>query len=294
MNISEYKDSIKTIIYIILLTMVNFYLPIFSLAVMILWPVPVVYLVQKEKTGRVITVIAIAALINGALFGPLMGLMTVIGFGLVGFIIGNAVKEGLSPKKTLIVSVVAVIISQTLIMLIADQILGINLQSFIQNAVKSFSSDLDQVSLEQMVNAQIGFISMILPALLAVSSTITGIFNYYISAWYLRRRGLNIEIYKKFNKWFMPRWPISAAVVVSLFLKNNPIFFNLNIYLFFLAFLQGFAVLMYFISAKTDSFLPKILAVFIILILPPIPMALILLGFIDMWFNLRKQNDQPG
>lgn len=294
MNISEYKDSIKTIIYIILLTMVNFYLPIFSLAVMILWPVPVVYLVQKAKTGRVITVIALAALINGSLFGPLMGLMTVIGFGLVGFVIGNVIKERLSPKKTLIISIIAVIISQSLIMLVADYILGVNLQSFVQDAVQSFSSDLDQASIEQLVNAQIGFISMIFPALLTVSSTITGIFNYYISAWYLRRRGLNIEIYKRFNRWFMPRWPISAAVVVSLFLKNNPIFFNINIYLFFLAFLQGLAVLMYFISAKTDSFLPKILAVFVILILPPIPMALILLGFIDMWFNLRKQNNQPG
>ena len=102
MDIKRYKDSIRTVAYIILLTAVNYFIPFLSMAVMILWPVPIVYLVQKKESRSVIGVIVIAALINGLLFGTLMGLMTIIGFGLVGFVIGNVIKEGLSPLKTLI------------------------------------------------------------------------------------------------------------------------------------------------------------------------------------------------
>lgn len=44
-----------------------------------------------------------------------MGLMTIIGFGLVGFVIGNVIKEDFSPLKTLIITIITVIISQALI-----------------------------------------------------------------------------------------------------------------------------------------------------------------------------------
>jgi uncharacterized protein YybS (DUF2232 family) len=132
------------------------------------------------------------------------------------------------------------------------------------------------------------------PALLGISATITAIFNYYISAWYLRRRGLNIEIYKPFNRWYLPRWIVSILIILSLLMRSNTIFLNINIYLFFLSFLQGFSVLMYYLSAKSSSFLLKAFVVFLIFLFPPVPIVLILLGLLDMWFNFRKQDEQPG
>jgi len=135
---------------------------------------------------------------------------------------------------------------------------------------------------------------MIFPALLAISASITGILNYYVSAWYLRRRGLNIELYKGVSSWYFPRWFISISIVVSLLLTSNSIFLNINIFMFFLAFLQGFAVLMYYLSKKSSSFLLKSFMIFLIFIFPPVPIILILIGLLDMWFNFRKQTNQPG
>ena len=292
MDIRKYKDSIRALAYIILLTAVNYFIPFLSMAVMILWPVPIVYLVQKKESNAVIGVVIIAALINAFLFGTVMGLMTIIGFGFVGFIIGNVIKEGLSPFKTLIVAVIAVTISQLLIFYVASGMLNLNYQTLLQQAVQNLSGD--QQSLEQIITTQMNLIKKIFPALLFVSATITGVLNYYVSAWYLRRRGLNIELYKPINRWYLPRWIVSILIVVSLLFTSNSIFLNINIFMFFLAFLQGFAVLMYFLSKKSSSVLIKSFMIFLILIFPPVPMILILLGLLDMWFNFRKQNNQPG
>jgi len=294
MDIRRYKDSIRTLAYIILLTAVNYFIPFLSMAVMIFWPVPIVYLVQKKERNNVIGVIVIAALINGLLFGTLMGLMTVIGFGLVGFVIGNVIKEGLSPLKTLITAVITVVISQALIFYVSSGMLNLNYQTLLQQAVESLSSEFDQQSVEQLITAQMSLIRMIFPALLAISASITGILNYYVSAWYLRRRGLNIELYKAVSSWYFPRWTVSVLIVISLLLTSNSIFLNINIFMFFLAFLQGFAVLMYYLSTKNSSFLLKSFMIFLIFIFPPVPIILILLGLLDLWFNFRKQTNQAG
>lgn len=294
MNLSQYKDSIKILAYIILLTAVNYFVPFLSMAVIILWPVPIVYLSQKKESSTVITVIITAALINGFLFGTLMGLMTVIGFGLVGFVIGNVIKERFSPLKTLIIAVITVIISQTLIVYVSSSMINLDYQTMLRQAVESIGGDLDQQSIEKMVMSQLSIIRMIFPALLAISATITGILNYYVSAWYLRRRGLNIDLYKSFNSWYFPRWILSILIVITLLFNANIIFLNLNIYSFFLAFLQGFAVILNYLSQKSSSFLLKVVFVFIIFIFPPVPVGLILLGLLDLWFNFRKQSEQAG
>lgn len=294
MDIRRYKDSIRTLAYIILLTAVNYFIPFLSMVVMILWPVPIVYLIQKKESSGVIGVIIIAALINGLLFGTVMGLMTIIGFGLVGFVIGNVIKEGMSPLKTLITSVIAVTISQLLIFYVASGMMSLNYQTLLQQAIQNLSGELDQQSVKQLVSSQISLIRMIFPSLLIISASITGILNYYVSAWYLRRRGLNIELYKAVSYWYFPRWIISILIVIALLFTSNPILMNLNIYMFFLAFLQGFAVLMYYFAQRNSSFLLKSFLVFLILIFPPVPIIITGLGLIDMWFNFRKQENQPG
>lgn len=294
MNIKEYKDSFRTLMYIVILTTINYIFPFLSMIVMFLWPVPIVYLVQKEESSRVIAVIAAAALINGFFFGAVMGLITVIGFGLVGFIIGNIIKEGFSPLKTLIAAVLSVIVSQALVVYVSGSIMDLNYQLLIEEAIRNLGGEFDGQSVEQLVIPQLQFIKLMFPALLGISATITAIFNYYISAWYLRRRGLNIEIYKPFNRWYLPRWIVSILIILSLLMRSNTIFLNINIYLFFLSFLQGFSVLMYYLSAKSSSFLLKAFVVFLIFLFPPVPIVLMLLGLLDMWFNFRKQDEQPG
>jgi len=182
MNIKDYKDSFRTLMYIIILTALNYIFPFLSMIVMFLWPVPIVYLVQKEESSRVIAVIAAAALINGFFFGAVMGLITVIGFGLVGFIIGNIIKEGFSPLKTLITAVLAVIISQALVVYVSGIIMDLNYQLLIEEAIRNLGGEFDGQSVEQLILPQIRLIRLLFPALLCISATTTAIFNYHISA----------------------------------------------------------------------------------------------------------------
>lgn len=291
MDMRQYKASLKTLAYIILLTAINYFIPFLSMAVMVFWPVPIVYLVQKEESSRVIGIIVIAALINGFLFGTVMGLMTIIGFGLVGFVIGNVIKEDFSALKTLMITIITVIISQALIFYVASGIFNLDYQTLLKQTLKGLSGEFDQQAVEQLIMSQLGLVKMIFPALLTISASITGILNYYVSAWYLRRRGLNLKLYKPISSWYFYRWLVTPVIIISLLLSSNPIFINLNILMFFLAFLQGFAVLMYYFSAKNSSFLLKSFMIFLIFIFPPVPIILIILGLLDMWFNFRKQTN---
>lgn len=294
MNFGEYKDIIKTLAFIVLLTAINYFIPFLSMAVLLIWPVPIVYLSQKKESSTVLIVIIIAAVINGFLFGYLMGLMTIIGFGLVGFVIGNVIKERFSPLKTLIIAIITVLISQSLIIYVSSTIINLDYYNILQQAVERIGEDLDQQSVEQLVFSQMTIIRMISPSLIAISATLTGSLNYYISAWYLRRRGLNIDLYKPITNWYFPRWILSILIVITLLFNTNIIFLNINIYSFFLVFLQGFAVILNYLNRRGSSFLLKAAFVFLIFILPPVPIGLVLLGLLDLWFNFRKQSNQAG
>jgi len=199
-------------------------------------------------------------------------------------------------KKIIAVTlaVIAVIISQALVVYISANMVALNYQNLIQEAVNTIGAELEDQNLEQLIRAQMTYIRIVFPSLLAIAATVTGIFNYYLSAWYLRRRGLNIDLYKTVSSWYLPRWPISILIVISLLLRTEPVFLNLHVYLFFLAFLQGFGVLMYFLSYRNSSLVLKTFIIFLIFVFPPIFMVLILLGLIDLWFNLRNQSSQPG
>ncbi len=293
MNFNEYKDSIKVISAIILLTILNYFLPMFSLFVLLVWPIPIVYLIQKENANRVIVVTIIAAFLNGFLFGPVMGLITVIGFGLVGFVLGNAVKEELKPRTTLIVTAMTVFLSQALMLIVSKYLFGFDLNTIVKETSQIIGGG-DSQMVEDLLGAPLSIITMIFPGLIAISSIITGIFNYYIAIWYLRRKGMNIFVYKKLRYWYFPRWPIAIGLITGLLLKRNIVFLNLNILLFFLVFLQGFAVAVFYLLKKTDSTLWKIAFLFIVFFFPPVPIILMVLGLVDMWFNLRKVEKQPG
>lgn len=286
-------DSVKALLIILLLTMVNMYIPILSLIVLFIWPVPVAYLAVKHGMRNTAIVIAIAAIINGFFFGPMVGLITVIGFGFVGFVIGGSLNEGFSPLKTLIFTVFTVLISNILIILISKYILGFNFNNLI-NEVMTFLSETKEISqYRQIIRAQLQFVKNIFPSLMVISAMITGIINYYVVLWYLNTKELNRDTHRPVKYWYFSRWFISLGIAISLLLQSNLFFLNLNVVLIFVAFIQGFAVGLYYIDKKGNA-LFRWIFIFLILFFPPVPILLAVVGLLDMWFNFRKISNQPG
>ncbi|MFW5991897.1 MAG: DUF2232 domain-containing protein [Halanaerobiaceae bacterium] len=282
------KDGIRVLLAIFIMTLANFYLPFLSVFILIIWPVPVVYMTARHDMKYSVLLIIIAAVVNGLLLGPMMGLITIIGFGFVGFVLGGSLKEGFTPLKSLLLTIGAVIVSQGLILFIATYVFAFDINQMIEEVIKYFNNSGELSDLGEMLNIQLQMIKTIFPGMIIVSSIITGVLNYYISLWYLHFKGIKKDKFLPVKLWRFPRWIIAAGLIVGLIYKSNPVLLNLNIILFFLVFMQGFAVGLYYIEKSRHKLFFRWLHIFGILFFPPLPVGLILTALVDMWFNLRK------
>ena len=282
------KDSIKVLIYLLILTLINIYIPFLSILVLIVWPIPIVVITMKYDLNTTAGVIAISALINGLLFSPIMGLLAVIGYGLVGFVIGSCLKEEIKPLNALVFTVLSVLFSHILLLFISRYLLGINFQSIINQINTIVSQTSNMGNMEEMLNSQLQLLQRIFPALIGISAMITGSLNYYVSTWYINKAGFNKSVYKEIKYWALPRWVIAIGIVISLILKRYMIFVNLNMVLLFLTLIQGYAVTIYYIDKKTKNSIIKVIFTAVVIFIPLLPPALVLLGLVDFWFDLRK------
>ena len=279
------KDTLLAISAIILLTLLNLFVPLFSLFVLVVWPIPVVIIAVKHNINQAGLVIGAAALINGIFLSPLMGLMTVIGFGFIGFVLGGCINENLSPLKSLIFTILAVLLSQTLIFGVSTYIIGYNFNHIINNALDMLlqTPQIDQTLITQFKS----IITMLFPAMVIISSTVMGILNYFVSIWFLNKQGYDIETFTPIHYWRFPKLLVTLGILLTLIFNYHKFLVNINVILFFVAFLQGFAVGFFYIN-KRDSFFLNTLYIFLVLIIPFLSIGLIFIGLVDMWFDLRK------
>ncbi len=284
------KDSIKVLLYLLILTLINIYIPFLSILVLIIWPIPIAVITMKYDLNTTAGVIAISALINGLLFSPMMGLLAVIGYGLVGFIIGSCLKEEIKPFNALIFTVLSVLFSHILLLFISRYLMGINFQAIINEINTIIGQTSNMGNMEEMLNRQLQLLQRVFPALIAISGIITGSLNYYVTTWYINKVGFDKPTFKDIKYWALPRWIIAIGIVISLILKRNLFFVNLNMVLLFLTLIQGYAVSIYYIDKKTKKTIIKVIFTAVVIFVPLLPPALVLLGLVDFWFDLRKIN----
>lgn len=312
------KDFFRTILLLAFFTLISFIFPFFSALIYLIWPLPLIMYIVKYGTGEAVPLVALAAIANGLLIGAIynissgivMGVYSILGFGLIGFFLGSGLKEKFSPLKTLLLTILAVIISNLAIALSLPYILGFNYQDIMveMKALMENSQFIPQYGL--LLEQLLYLVKTLIPSLLLVTSAIHGILIYYITIWYVRKKGFDFHQYKPFRTWHFSRWWVSLSLISLIIVRTylqysypgglpeylRITFANLMILLFFLIFLQGFAVMINWLGRRNSNFLLmafifalfffNVFVIYLLLLLGFY--LLLLLGFIDMWFNLRK------
>ncbi|MEJ6951965.1 DUF2232 domain-containing protein [Natronospora cellulosivora (SeqCode)] len=290
-----YIDGSKIILMLVLLSIANF-LPFFAIIAYLFWPLPIVYFILKYESSKAILIITIAALLNFLLFtsiagrntGLLLGLYSVIGFGLIGFILGTSLKEQFEPLKSLLLTQLAVLFSNIIIIQMTANLLGINYQELFNEISKNLAQFTQMEELSMLMEQYFIFLRTLFPALLTIAAVIIGSLIYYITHWYIQKTDFKVKRYKPIKFWFLHRWILSSTLLLSLIFRENIVFSNLSIILMFLVFLQGFAVIIYYLLKKNSTALNIIFALTLIpfnFIYFP---ALAFIGLVDLWFDLRK------
>lgn len=293
------KDGLKVMGIVFLFSVFSIYIgpysPIMGFFINLVLPVPIAYIVSRYNNQSSLIIIITVALTNGLLLGMTGGMQlgammivnTVVGFGLIGFVIGSGIKEGFSSRTTLILTVAAVLLSTLIINQAVPYLAGTGYRDIINDIVNIINQNPQLGDFSETVKQIVPLIIRIYPSILIITSIITGVVVYYMSAWYLRKKGLVDKVYKPVKMWYFPRI-LSLGIVIALLLDDNIFFVNLLIVLFFFMFLQGFSVGLFYTSRLKSpiiNFLYIMAVVFLNFLLLPV---LIILGLFDMWFSLRK------
>lgn len=283
------KQFFLSLAAIIILTFINVSFPFFNLAVILIWPIPIVNLAIHQGMRKATTLVAVSALINGLLFNPLMGLLTVAGFGFVGFVMAGAILEKLSAFKVILMTVLTAITSNFIIMA------GISLsyEGGILGTVQSAVADnliplLENGEMTAILEAQLELISLVIPGMLIISGILTGILNYYLVHWYFDIKKISVKTYNSITYWRFPTIILSLGLVISILFRSTPVGINLLVIIIFLLFLQGFGVGLYYVRKKTKSFFLNWIYILLVIMIPVIPPLLFLIGLVDLWFDIRK------
>lgn len=313
MNIELGRDLFKTVAVLVFLSFL-FFIPPLGIFVNIIWPIPIVYLIMKQDINQSLKVILLTALLNtlilgvllGINFGIFMGFYTVVGFGLVGFFLGSGLKERFSPRKTLILTIIAFLISSIIILVSIPYMFDINYHQFLQEYLQETFRLFEESPLSGEMGAllspemMITVIKTLYPSFLLITSIVAGTLTYYLSIWYLKRKEIPIESYKPIKNWSFPPLKLSLGIIITMALiivfkygqsgKVQEILSifssNMLIVLMFLVFIQGFAVCINYLSRLNfNSILIYVLFAFVSLLFYHL---IIVIGLVDLWFNIRK------
>jgi uncharacterized protein YybS (DUF2232 family) len=306
------KDIVNGVLITSLIFLVAVFIPIVGFVGALFIPLPIIF--YRLKLGR----------INGSLIPTISGLILVIVIGgmstdliffggllLLGFMLGELFEFNLSIDKTLLYASGGVLLSGLIGLIIFSLISGDGIYTVVSEYVAKnleltlalyqsmgMSEENIQVisrSLEQIRHALV----TILPALVTMSTLFVAWTNILLAKPVLRKRSLFYPDFGPLQMWKAPEvlvWgvigcglalfiPITALKVIGL----NGLLILMTVYFF-----QGIAIVSFYFEKKR---FPRVIRFFLyalIALQQLILLAVIGLGFFDMWVNFRRPGKPTG
>ncbi len=293
----------------IIFAFISTYVPVLGAFVSLLWPVPIVLLGVRHGYKWSIMAVVAAGIIIALLMHPLNAVLVVVGSGLIGIVLGYAIRQGFPPAKTLLFGTGASLISKAAVIAISAVVMGynpLNLQTEamtkgLEQAIEFYRGmgmkAEDLAVMEASMRPMIAMMKIILPAVFAFAAIFDTFLNFLVAKLVLAKLGQPIESFPPFRRWTMPRLTIYALAVgmVAVYwghsreielLYNSGM--NLQVFTAMLLFVQGLAVF-YFLADKYNlSRIVRSIILFLIFSNGIFMQALIIGGAFDLIFDYRQ------
>ncbi len=283
---------------VLVLTFFSLYVPLAALFITFIWPVPIIILGVRHSMRFSIMATLVVAILSSILFHPFYFLVTLLGFGLIGIILGGALEEEFSPLKTYLLGTGASFFSQLLLLFVGMRLMGFNpleeLQHALEQALHLYARlGIDpQImgEMEKMMADQVSLIMLLFPSIFLLSAAVTAGGSYLISLQVLKRLGYKKPTPTPFREWRLPkRFAIGflSLFLISLFIENA-ILQNLLLIFFILFFLQGLSAAYYLIRHHIKGSWPLLIILILFFLISPLMVQIFMItGIIDIWFDLR-------
>ncbi len=288
------------------------FLPLVGMAFSLVCPAPLVVLGLRHSLGRSVLGVAVATFIIAAFTGVIGALFFCFGFGFLGIALGAFGRRFDKAVDILLYGILVSLGSKLLLMAITVKITGINPFALDESQILPMMDKIGSIyssmgmpeaavsSATEQMRAALGLIPLIFPALLVMAATVDCFLSYIVSGVVLKRLGKQkLPAVPGFSYWRFPKslfWALLASIALHLAGSYYPGLavlqragLNLRLLVTVLFFIQGLAVTWNFMQARGLGRIVRVLVTGLVFLVPFIAQIVLLLGIIDMWFDLRSR-----
>ncbi|MBC2582211.1 YybS family protein [Clostridium sp. DJ247] len=299
---------------VVVITLINVYVPIFSLFGTYILPIPITLLYIRHNYKVTLGAVFVSAILISILYNPLSALTSSILFGITGMTLGYCIKNDKKVSITMLILAIGLAIGTAINFGIYISFIDtVGIVGFINNTLKTLRESIDMskqlyiklgVSSDQFAPIEKSlslftteFVLKILPAGIIISSFVSAYLNYAITRSILKKLRYNIKEIVPFNKIYV-NTRVGTIVVLFLIIglllsKSN---MNLGGYLevssmFVLQFifiLDGLALAAYYLKYRFKISRLAIVLMLTFTVISQLSVIYIFLGLADMIVDFRK------
>ncbi len=278
------------------------YIPVLGAIISVIVPVPIAWYsaMFERKQGIMVTIVAlvISFIIGGGIFGLLFGLLVAP----LGFIIGDCLRTRKTKLFMLMGTGIYLMFISLVQYMISIVLLNINVvEEFFEGLeiyyeqVGNLMEKLGQKpdSYDQMVVDSLTFIKNIMPTYFIAGVFVTALIYLSINLPLLKKLKIQVPRFPKFREFRLPRavlWYYLIVSIISLFVSYEigtfgyMVLVNASLILRGLLFLQGVSLIHYYFHVQGW---PKWGAILVTFLSVPLYTFTVILGVLDLGFNLR-------
>jgi uncharacterized protein YybS (DUF2232 family) len=293
----------------IIFAVISAYLPVVGPFVNLMWPVPIILLGVRHGYKWSIMATMVAGVVIAMLLHPMQAVGVVVGFGLIGIVIGYAFRMEFSPAKTMLWGTIASLLSKAALLTIGAVITGINpltMQSevmvkAVEQAVEVYRNfgmaEQDLAKMTEGMQAMIELMKVILPAGFIMASIVDTLLNFLIAKTVLKKLGHRIPDFPPFKNWSLPDYIVyffAIAMVMIYWGKSREITIlynvgmNLQVMTSTLLLVQGLSLFYYIVDKYNLSRVVRGIILFLILTNGLFSQILIFAGAVDTIIDYRR------
>ncbi|HHW01395.1 MAG TPA: YybS family protein [Thermoanaerobacterales bacterium] len=293
----------------IIISLIALYVPVLGIFASLIWPVPIVILGIRHGLRTSILATAVAGIVVAMFQGFAQAFNVVLGFGLLGVVMGWAIRKKFSPYKVLFVGSGASLVSEIALIVTTIYIMGFNPMQMELSAMRDSITMVGNIyknmgaspeTVKQILESYgkiLDFFAMAIPALLVMSSVVSAFLNYQVTKLILSRLGQKLEDFTPFWLWKLPDYTVFfflLGVLMNLLEYYWPvgvlksIGINLQLIFGFAFIIEGLSLVSYYMGRFNLNKILRVLFVFLIFFNPLVSQIVLWAGMFDILFNFRK------
>ncbi|OCS87913.1 YybS family protein [Caryophanon tenue] len=302
------QGAMMTALFTVLLALA-FYVPLVGTVATLFVALPIIWYAATYDLKATLLV-ATAGCIISLLIGGLLAFPFALLFIALGVVMGYGIRTKKSKEMVFLSSSVAVLLASAIQYIVSIKLFEID---FIKDSIAlvrttyteslEYSKELtgQEVFTQEQLNLMFETIELTIPANVTIAVFLITFIIMMVNLPILKRLGVDVPKFAPFRHMRLPKailWYYLAILVVDIFIQPasgstlHMVTLNISMVLWILLVLQGISLVHFFIHVKG---LPKALAWLATIFAVPLYSFFVLLGILDLGFNIRGfiDKEQP-